>query len=220
MANVDDLNGPAGSLEAVLDLPADGPPDDRLRAAVVFAHPHPQLGGTMQNKVVYQAAKGLARHWMRACCGSTSVASDEARDSSTKASAKSRTSPRRSTTWRHNIPLRLWAAGFSFGSWVALETGAARRPGVRVDRHRAASGNIDLREDLRVPEHVASTKPKFLIQGEADDVCPVEAMWRFYGQLAGTQGTGRDRRRGSPVRGQDAGGRRGARRSARRFLKR
>ena len=33
------------------------------------------------------------------------------------------------------------------------------------------------------PNTVASTKPKFLIQGEADDVCPVEALWRFYAQL-------------------------------------
>ena len=33
------------------------------------------------------------------------------------------------------------------------------------------------------PNTVASTKPKFLIQGEADDVCPVEALWRFYAAL-------------------------------------
>jgi alpha/beta superfamily hydrolase len=33
------------------------------------------------------------------------------------------------------------------------------------------------------PNTVASTKPKFFVQGEADDVCPVEAMWRFYGAL-------------------------------------
>jgi alpha/beta superfamily hydrolase len=28
-----------------------------------------------------------------------------------------------------------------------------------------------------------SEKPKFLIQGESDEVCPLEALWRFYGQL-------------------------------------
>ena len=32
-----------------------------VRAAVVFAHPHPQQGGTMHTKVVYQAAKALNR---------------------------------------------------------------------------------------------------------------------------------------------------------------
>jgi alpha/beta superfamily hydrolase len=30
---------------------------------------------------------------------------------------------------------------------------------------------------------LASNKPKFFIQGEGDDVCPVEAMWQFYGRL-------------------------------------
>jgi alpha/beta superfamily hydrolase len=28
-----------------------------------------------------------------------------------------------------------------------------------------------------------STKPKFFVQGEADELCPLEAMWVFYGQL-------------------------------------
>jgi len=33
------------------------------------------------------------------------------------------------------------------------------------------------------PATLASEKPKFLIQGEADEVCPIEGMWKFYGQL-------------------------------------
>ena len=32
-----------------------------MRAAVVFAHPHPQYGGTMHTKTVYQGAKALTR---------------------------------------------------------------------------------------------------------------------------------------------------------------
>jgi uncharacterized protein len=57
---ISDLTGPAGRLEAILDEPSperSGPP----HAAVVFAHPHPQFGGTMHTKAVYQGAKGLAR---------------------------------------------------------------------------------------------------------------------------------------------------------------
>ena len=59
MATITDLKGPAGTLEAILDEPADGrtPP----HAAVVFAHPHPQYGGTMHTKAVYQGMKGLTR---------------------------------------------------------------------------------------------------------------------------------------------------------------
>lgn len=51
------LQGPAGPLEAILWTPAGGtqPP-----MAAVVCHPHPLFGGTMHNKVVYQAAKSLA----------------------------------------------------------------------------------------------------------------------------------------------------------------
>jgi len=52
------IPGPAGPLETLIDLPStDAPP----RAAVVFCHPHPQHGGTMHTKAVYQGAKALAR---------------------------------------------------------------------------------------------------------------------------------------------------------------
>src|SRR6476619_5482764 len=53
-----EIDGPTGRLEALLDEPAAGVD---ARAAVVFAHPHPQYGGTMHSKVVYQAAKALGR---------------------------------------------------------------------------------------------------------------------------------------------------------------
>jgi len=56
MPTISDLRGPAGFLEAVLDEPDTVP-----RVAVVFAHPHPQFGGTMHTKTVYQGAKGLVR---------------------------------------------------------------------------------------------------------------------------------------------------------------
>jgi len=50
------LRGPVGPLEAILWRPAGGaqPP-----MAAVVCHPHPLFGGTMHNKVVYQAAKSL-----------------------------------------------------------------------------------------------------------------------------------------------------------------
>jgi alpha/beta superfamily hydrolase len=62
MAAVTDLIGPAGALEALLDEPDRPEGNDRpIKAAVVFAHPHPQFGGTMHTKVVYRGAKGLTR---------------------------------------------------------------------------------------------------------------------------------------------------------------
>src|SRR4026207_2418658 len=54
-----EIAGPMGRLEALLDEPAVD--STRLRADVVFAHPHPERGGTMHTKVVYQGAKALSR---------------------------------------------------------------------------------------------------------------------------------------------------------------
>jgi len=50
------LQGPAGRLEAILWTPSSSvhPP-----LAAIVCHPHPLFGGTMHNKVVYQAAKSL-----------------------------------------------------------------------------------------------------------------------------------------------------------------
>ncbi len=52
---VEDLRGPAGRLEAVLNTGRE----DALYAALV-AHPHPLGGGTLHNKVVYHTAKAFA----------------------------------------------------------------------------------------------------------------------------------------------------------------
>src|SRR5579863_10283410 len=49
------LAGPAGRLEALMwTAPAGGP-----AFVAVVCHPHPLYGGTMHNKVVFQAAKRL-----------------------------------------------------------------------------------------------------------------------------------------------------------------
>jgi uncharacterized protein len=52
--SVDDLQGPAGQLEALLN---EGRQDAPFASLV--AHPHPLGGGTMHNKVVYHAMKAL-----------------------------------------------------------------------------------------------------------------------------------------------------------------
>jgi hypothetical protein len=73
----------------------------------------------------------------------------------------------------------LWAAGFSFGSWIALETGAAD------DRVKALIGIAPpvTKMGYEFTNTKASTKPKFFVQGEADDICPIQDMWKFYGTL-------------------------------------
>ena len=76
----------------------------------------------------------------------------------------------------------LWAAGFSFGAWVALETGATDDRVQRSSVSRLRSPHRSL-ACVRFPNTLASPKPKFFVQGEADEVCPLEGMWAFYGKL-------------------------------------
>jgi alpha/beta superfamily hydrolase len=77
----------------------------------------------------------------------------------------------------------LWAAGFSFGAWVALETGAVDpRVDVLIGIAPPVATSVS-GMNYTFPNTLASTKPKFFVQGEADDVCPIEGMWAFYGKL-------------------------------------
>jgi len=179
MPVINDLKGPAGLLEALLDEPSTGP----IRAAVVFAHPHPQHGGTMHTKTVYQGAKGLARigcavlrfnfRGVGASDGTFDRGEGEKEDFAAALdymAAKYPATP-------------LWAAGFSFGSWVALEVGAAdERVSVLIGIAPPVATSVS-GQDYQFDNTLASEKPKFFVQGESDEVCPIEGMWHFYGQL-------------------------------------
>src|SRR6187401_657657 len=119
MPTITDLEGSAGPLEAILDEPASAP-----RAIAVFGHPHPQYGGTMHTKAVYQGAKGLTRIGCAVLrfnfrgVGSSEGAFDEGDGEM----GDFRAALDFMATRYPGIPL--WAAGFSFGSRIALETGA------------------------------------------------------------------------------------------------
>jgi len=52
LRSIDNLRGPAGRIEALLN---EG--EDDARYAALVCHPHPLFGGTMHNKVVYHAMK-------------------------------------------------------------------------------------------------------------------------------------------------------------------
>ncbi len=180
MPPVTDLAGPAGPLEALLDPPAAAV---GVRAAVVFAHPHPQFGGTMHTKAVFQGAKGLTR---LGCA----VLRFNFRGVGRSAGAFDRGNGEKAD-FRAGLDymaarypgVSLWAAGFSFGAWVALEAGAedprvAALIGIAPPVATSISGQA-----YTFDQTLTSTKPKFFVQGEADEVCPLESMWAFYGKL-------------------------------------
>jgi alpha/beta superfamily hydrolase len=72
----------------------------------------------------------------------------------------------------------LWAAGMSFGSWIALSVGAGHP---EVALLLAISPPVD-RYDYDVVK--ASAKPTFIIHGEEDELVSIKDVRRFYGQLA------------------------------------
>jgi len=170
------VKGPAGALEALLDKPKAG---HAPRAAAVFAHPLPTEGGTMHTKAVYQGAKALARIGVPVLrfnfrgVGRSAGAWDEGRGEAEDFRAALDYMAARYPG------LPLWAAGFSFGSWIALEQGAVD------DRVKLLIGIAPPVEDrgYEFPNTLASEKPKFLIQGEEDEICPIGALRRFYARL-------------------------------------
>jgi alpha/beta superfamily hydrolase len=150
---------------------------------VVFAHPHPQFGGTMHTKAVYQGAKGLSRigcavlrfnfRGVGRSEGQFDQGEGEKEDFKAAVDYVAKRYP----------GARVWAAGFSFGAWVALETGAVDdRVSVLIGIAPPVATSVSGMQ-YSFPNTLASAKPKFFIQGEADDVCPLEALWQFYGKL-------------------------------------
>lgn len=172
------IEGPAGPLEGLLDEPEAGA-GQPLRAAVVFAHPHPQHGGTMHTKAVYQGAKGLARigcavlrfnfRGVGLSAGEFDQGRGETQDYLAALDFVEQQYP--------GSPI--WAAGFSFGSWIALETGARD---ARVSALIAVAPPV-ARAGYSFPNTLQSEKPKFLIQGDLDELCPLQELWAFYAKL-------------------------------------
>jgi hypothetical protein len=59
------IQGPAGTLELMIDEPQLGP-GEGARGTAVIAHPHPLFGGTMENKVVQTLARAFVQSGWRA----------------------------------------------------------------------------------------------------------------------------------------------------------
>ena len=155
---VREISGAVGPLEILLDLPAATP-----RAAVVFAHPLPTEGGTMHTKVVFQGAKALARIGCAVLrfnfrgVGRSAGSWDEGRgEKDDYLAALDYISGRYPS-------VELWAAGFSFGSYVATTCGADDE---RVCALIAIAPPVD-RYDFGPVRR--SQKQKFLIHGERDE---------------------------------------------------
>lgn len=164
------LEGPAGRLEAMLWTVASPDPP---RVAVV-CHPHPLFGGTMHNKVVYQAAKALHRTGAPVLrfnfrgAGLSEGVHDkglgERDDVQAAIDYLAREFPGK--------PILL--AGFSFGAWVGLREGCEDPRVNELIGLGIPVNNSDL-SYLR-----SCAKPKLFIQGGEDQFgarADVEALY-------------------------------------------
>jgi uncharacterized protein len=172
-AGVRHLDGPAGRLEARIDEPVGLP-----RAVAVVAPPHPELGGTLHDRVVYHATQGLIRvgcavirftfRGAGASEGTFTGGPGERDDFHAAIDAAAARYPL----------LPVWAVGYSFGAWIAADVAAADS---RVTRLVAIAPPVSSYDFAAV---IGTGKPVFLIHGERDHLAPVKAVQRFYGTLA------------------------------------
>lgn len=161
------LPGPAGDIECALDQPAAAP-----SALMVICHPHPQHGGTLDNKVVQTLARaGLALGWRTVRfnfrgVGASAGAWDEGRGEIDDALAVIRAS--RAAEGVAPLP---WAlAGFSFGGYVAASAAARLRDdGAAPDRLALVAPSTLKQTVPTVPQDT------LVIHGEADEVVPLAA---------------------------------------------
>jgi uncharacterized protein len=164
LRSIDDLRGPAGRLEALLNMGSN----DAQYAALV-CHPHPLFGGTMHNKVVYHAMKAFQAYGLPVLrfnfrgAGLSEGAHDHGHGEVDDVRA--------ALDWlaqQYRLPLLF--AGFSFGASVGLRAccGEARVAGM------AALG-LPVRAAGREYHYgflAGCRQPKLFISGAADEYGP------------------------------------------------
>jgi hypothetical protein len=158
--------GPAGVLQAAIDEPVTGAAP--LGVAVV-CHPHPQHGGTMDNKVAQTLARAFVQLGFRAVrfnfrgVGGSQGVWDEGRGEVDDALAVI------AALREPGLPLVL--AGFSFGAYVTSQA-AARLPDDAKAQRLVLVGPATV--NFTVAPVPADT---LVIHGEADEVVPLSATF-------------------------------------------
>jgi alpha/beta superfamily hydrolase len=165
---------PAGQLEAVLFCRVNESP----QAAAVFCHPHPQYAGTMHNKVAYRASEAIferglpvLRFNFRGVGQSEGAWGDGVGEEEDAIAAIDflRSLYPQSTTL---------LGGFSFGAGIALAVGARED---RVAAMLAVAPGAG-RRDFSFLER--SAKPKGVVQGTDDELCPMPNLQAVYPKWA------------------------------------
>jgi hypothetical protein len=149
-------------MECAVDAPVD-----IIRGVAVICHPHPQHGGTMDNKVVQTLARALRQIGYRTVrfnfrgVGVSQGRWDEGRGEVDDALAV--------VAALREPGLALVLAGFSFGAYVAAEAAARLPEEARAERLVLVGPSTQKQQLPTVPDDT------LVIHGELDDVVPLAA---------------------------------------------
>lgn len=182
------IAGPAGPLQALVETPVTdgGGPAAAVGAFAVVCHPHPLFAGTMDNKVVYTVARAFEQLGAPAIrfnfrgVGASAGSYDEGRGEAQDALAVADWGRRR---WPG---AQLWLGGFSFGGAVAIRIAGTAAPARLV---LVAPGITKLeRTDFDLARAAPPACPWLVVQGDADEVVPPQAVISWAQALRATAG--------------------------------
>ena len=160
------IAGPAGSIECAVDLPAG-----TVIGAAIICHPHPQHGGTMDNKVVQTLARAFLQLGYRTVrfnfrgVGASTGVWDEGRGELEDALA---------VIEYFRVADSAWVlSGFSFGAYIAsqaaLHLADDAKPNLKPTRMVLVGPSTQRQVMPVVPADTV------VVHGETDDVVPLSA---------------------------------------------
>jgi len=156
------IAGPAGAIECAIDAPAG-----EARGVAVVCHPHPQHGGTLDNKVAQTLARAVLQLGWRSVrfnfrgVGASQGVWDDGHGEIDDALAV--------IAAQRAVGQPLLLAGFSFGAYVASQA-AARLPDDAKPQRLVLVGPSTQKQQM--PAVPADT---IVIHGETDEVVPLAA---------------------------------------------
>jgi alpha/beta superfamily hydrolase len=172
------LNGPEGRLEGRYQQSAT--PNAPI---ALMLHPHPQHGGTMNNKVVYSLYQSFQRLGFSVLrfnfrgVGRSQGKFDRGEGELSDAAAALDWLQ----SWNQNAT-QCWIAGFSFGAWIGMQL-LMRRPEI--------SGFISVAPPANVYDFsflAPCPSSGLMIQGDQDTVVPQEAVAKLVQKLSHQRG--------------------------------
>lgn len=157
------IDGPAGRLQAILELPAEQEPVGNA----VVCHPHPQHGGTMHNKVAHTLARAFVRSGYAAL--RFNFRGTEQSDGDYDDGDGELDDALAAIAWMRSRDATspFWIAGFSFGAAIAVKAAVAT----------AVDGLVSVAPAVGRFASGLDSQPRcpwLVVQGDQDELVDVE----------------------------------------------